>query len=141
MLLCFNCSHCCCSEGLIDKHLQNDWLAGTWIVLWTTVFGTFVTFLAFAFRLYDGTMLAKFSDGCTFLDCFMFLIGSLYFVSGSYPEEPKITDTEGLKGGRGNSAVVSDVEAVSRVEMRNGDKPIVSKLSSSSNPLIVPLNP
>lgn len=88
LLLWFNCGHCCCSEETIAKHLVNDWLAGTWIILIVTAFGTFVCFLTFIYAMAEGDGLSLFVNGCTFADCVLFLIGSVYFVAGSYPEAP-----------------------------------------------------
>lgn len=31
--------NCCISNAFIEKHLYNDWLAGTWILLWGNVLG------------------------------------------------------------------------------------------------------
>lgn len=146
LLLCCNFGHCCCSERLIDKHLQNDWLAGTWIILWTTIFGTIVTFFAFCYKMYEGTLLAKFSVGCTFVDCALFLIGSLYFVAGSYPETTEPEDTGGAVT-PANRMVMSDIERA-EVELKkksslNRERSNSSSSNSSivtTNPLSVPLN-
>jgi len=88
------------------------------------VFGTVITFIGFIYRLYDGTMLAKFSVGCTFLDCAMFLVGSLYFVAGSYPEQSS------------NSSSTGDLEAP-QVELKTEN---VSTTTTTTNPLTEPLN-
>lgn len=55
----------CCSERLISKHLQNDWLAGTWIILWLTVVATIVTSYMFIRGIQSRIPLKIFIDGCT----------------------------------------------------------------------------
>lgn len=96
--------------------------------------------------MYEGTLLAKFSVGCTFVDCALFLIGSLYFVAGSYPETTEPEDTGGAVT-PANRMVMSDIERA-EVELKkksslNRERSNSSSSNSSivtTNPLSVPLN-
>jgi len=67
------------------KHLANDWLAGTWFFLWANFFLTIGSFLALFVALYEGIPEQIFIWLSSATNSFLFLIGSLYFVSGSYP--------------------------------------------------------
>ena len=67
------------------KHLANDWLAGTWFFLWANFFLTIGSFLFLFYALYTGIPEQIFIWLSSATNSFLFLIGSLYFVSGSYP--------------------------------------------------------
>ena len=67
------------------KHLANDWLAGTWFFLWANLFLTIGSFLALFVALYEGVPEQIFIWLSSATNSFLFLIGSGYFVSGSYP--------------------------------------------------------
>ena len=67
------------------RHLANDWLAGTWFFLWANLFLTIGSFLALFVALYEGIPEQIFIWLSSATNSFLFLIGSLYFVSGSYP--------------------------------------------------------
>ena len=63
---CLNCySNCCCSDRFMEKHLSNDWLAGTWVIYWVTAFATVCTFIVFIESLTSHLPLRIFVDGCT----------------------------------------------------------------------------
>ncbi len=74
---------CCCIDGL-RLHIANDWLAGTWIIL----FGTLISFISsIAFMLLyinRQNNLNIFIYASAVLQNFFFLLGSAYFVAGSY---------------------------------------------------------
>jgi len=68
-------------------HLQNDWLAGMWIFLVATdicLFGSFVLFFAACSHRNHEEI---FIYGITIVDLIIYVIGCMYFVSGSYPED------------------------------------------------------
>jgi hypothetical protein len=65
MIRALNCGGICCSERLINKHLQNDWLAGTWIIMWLTILATFATTFMFVRGIQSHVPLKIFIDGCT----------------------------------------------------------------------------
>ena len=67
------------------KHLANDWLAGTWFFLWANFFLTLGSFIFLFYALYEGIPEQIFIWLSSATNSFLFLIGSLYFVSGSYP--------------------------------------------------------
>jgi hypothetical protein len=68
------------------KHLANDWLAGTWFLFWANAcftFGAFVLLLgSFALGSNPEQIFLWLSS---FASSGLFLIGSAYFVAGSYP--------------------------------------------------------
>ncbi|KAJ1634860.1 hypothetical protein T492DRAFT_1133343 [Pavlovales sp. CCMP2436] len=73
----------------IHKHCETDWLFATWMIFVATYIATggFV-----AYTIYEGVS-GHCGAACLFLnisssvDCFIFLVGSVYFVAGSYSEE------------------------------------------------------
>lgn len=67
------------------KHLQNDWLAGTWFFYYATLVALVGSFGIFWESLASNNALEQFIYALGFADCLMFLIGCMYFVSGSYP--------------------------------------------------------
>ena len=69
----------------VVKHLQNDWLAGTWFLLWAIVFFTIFSFILLFSACETGNPEQIFLWLSSAVNSFFFLIGSLYFVSGSYP--------------------------------------------------------
>jgi hypothetical protein len=78
---------CCCSDQWREKHLRNDWLGGSWFFLWACQFGTFVTFIIFIATLLEQNTLLIFVFGTSLIESVAFMIGSAYFVAGSYPEK------------------------------------------------------
>ena len=98
----FSClCNCCCAE-FIKKHCVNDWLLGTWIIFWGTLFATIGFVLYSLYGIYDNyNHILLFQDWTATLDCLFFLIGSAYFVAGSYP-----SDDEGEGGQQVQDVVV-----------------------------------
>lgn len=71
----------------IIKHLQNDWLAGMWFNLIITIVLT-IGNLGLLFKcLLKHNPEEIFIYGLGLVDFLLFLIGSFYFVAGSYPED------------------------------------------------------
>jgi hypothetical protein len=68
-------------------HLANDWLAGTWFFLWANVLLTIGSFFLLADALYNNNPKTIFLGCSSFFNSLLFMIGSLYYVSGSYPFE------------------------------------------------------
>jgi hypothetical protein len=69
----------------VVKHLANDWLAGTWFFFWANafmVFGSLIMLFA-ALALNNTAQIFIWFTGL--LTSIIFQIGSMYFVSGSYP--------------------------------------------------------
>jgi len=82
----------CCTEKYLRKHLSNDWLAGCWLFLLASmIFTVGATFLFFQ-ALFDNNTTTTFIMGTGFSDSLIFAIGSMYFVSGSYPEQDVNSD-------------------------------------------------
>eukprot|EP00599_Poterioochromonas_sp_BG-1_P003251 CAMPEP_0173135606 /NCGR_PEP_ID=MMETSP1105-20130129/1994_1 /TAXON_ID=2985 /ORGANISM="Ochromonas sp., Strain BG-1" /LENGTH=485 /DNA_ID=CAMNT_0014047641 /DNA_START=1 /DNA_END=1458 /DNA_ORIENTATION=- len=69
----------------IIKHLANDWMAGTWFFLWANVLLTIGSFLLLLVALGVGNDAQIFVWFSGTLCSFLFLVGSFYYVSGSYP--------------------------------------------------------
>jgi len=79
----------CCSwwKNMVEKHLCNDWLAGTW-------FFAIATFLGVCGGIYESGYSISTNNGLEIyiwvtgtIDAIMFLIGSMYYVAGSYPQD------------------------------------------------------
>jgi hypothetical protein len=66
------------------RHLNNDWLAGTWFVFWGTLLATVVCVALLILSLLEGGPLQMFIYSTGLIETLCFLIGSTYFVSGSY---------------------------------------------------------
>ncbi len=75
---------CCCCISDLKPHIINDWLAGAWIIF----FGTLISFVASVFFLFyfvdKHSNLSIFIYASAFFQNLFFLLGSAYFVSGSY---------------------------------------------------------
>ncbi|RYG60910.1 hypothetical protein EON64_18960, partial [archaeon] len=67
------------------KHLANDWLAGTWFFLWANALLTFGSFIMLLVAIGVQSPFQIFVWLSGTICSILFLIGSLYFVSGSYP--------------------------------------------------------
>lgn len=69
----------------VVKHLANDWLAGTWFFFWANLIFTVGAF----FLLIDATVKGNPKEIFVWLssasNSLLFMIGSTYFVCGSYP--------------------------------------------------------
>jgi len=82
----------CCSTEWIARHFANDWLAGCWFILWGTVVTTFLCLIFFLIAAGEADSLDLFVYGTALVDNTIFLIGSAYFVAGSYPVEGLYTN-------------------------------------------------
>lgn len=60
-----NPNFCCCSQNIVEKHLSNDWLAGTWIMLLVTAFGCCLVFLGAMYEIWKGNSLLIYEDVCS----------------------------------------------------------------------------
>ena len=70
----------------VVKHMANDWLAGTWFLFWDNAVFTFGSFvLLFAAIVNSGSAEQVFIWLSGFASSALFLVGSAYFVAGSYP--------------------------------------------------------
>lgn len=69
----------------VVKHLANDWLAGTWFFLVANAIGCFISFVMLFEACGSGNDETVFIWLSGSVEAFLFLIGSLYFVAGSYP--------------------------------------------------------
>lgn len=79
------CLFGCCCRQFIEKHFESDWLVACWIMFWGTMVGTVGFFLYTIYLTYTGTnSLTLFVNATGVVDFVWFLIGSMYFVSGSY---------------------------------------------------------
>ena len=68
------------------KHLANDWLAGTWFLFWANACFTFGAFVLLLGSFVLGSNPEQiFLWLSSFASSGLFLIGSAYFVAGSYP--------------------------------------------------------
>ena len=85
---------CLFGDADISRHLANDWLAGCWLVLWLTVLATLGCFALFLFAAAKADSLQMFIYGTGWSENLMFVVGSAYFVSGSYPKD--VAGQEGL---------------------------------------------
>lgn len=77
----------CGRDHWLIMHLQNDWLAGMWINLVVTDICLVGTVGLFLKALYTKNVEELFIYGITILDVIIFIVGCMYFVSGSYPED------------------------------------------------------
>lgn len=137
-LIHFCITYCGGARIWVVKHLATDWLAGTWFFLWANVLFTvgslILMFAAFAI----GTAEQIFIWTSGFFNSFLFMVGSAYFVSGSYPHAQQFFyDTN--RGGRSASitgAPGSLVDSAATTGSSNSDgnkhmnKPKVSKMKS-----------
>mmetsp|Transcript_964 Transcript_964/g.964 ORF Transcript_964/g.964 Transcript_964/m.964 type:complete len:321 (-) Transcript_964:227-1189(-) len=69
----------------IIKHIQNDWLAGTWFFLYASALSTLASLVVLVYSCRDANQLEIFIYTCSLIDMFLFTVGSAYFVAGSYP--------------------------------------------------------
>ena len=79
------------------RHLNNDWLAGTWFVFWGTLLATVVCIGLLILSLMEGNPLQLFNYSTGLIETLCFLIGSTYFVCGSYDDIDivnELNDTE-----------------------------------------------
>mmetsp|Transcript_886 Transcript_886/g.1371 ORF Transcript_886/g.1371 Transcript_886/m.1371 type:complete len:607 (-) Transcript_886:213-2033(-) len=105
-----------CSEEWMKLHLSNDWLAGCWFIYWGTLLATIACFALFLVALAKENVLLSFIYGTALVETICFLVGSAYFVAGSYPEGSLVAGTDSEfnysplgRAGRGGADV--DVES------------------------------
>ena len=81
----------CGEKRWIQKHLANDWLAGTWIFFYGTLVVCIgaICLLILTMRTNSTNYLEIFDWASTTIDSIIFLIGSAYFCAGSYPQEAR----------------------------------------------------
>lgn len=71
----------------IQKHLATDWLAGTWFFFWANVLLTVGSFLLLVAAMMAQDSKQIFLGSSTFFNSLLFMVGSAYYVCGSYPYE------------------------------------------------------
>ena len=71
----------------IRTHLANDWLAGTWFFLYANILLTVGSFGMLFIAAAAGNPKEIFLYSSSVFNSTLFLVGSLYYVSGSYPHE------------------------------------------------------
>ncbi len=69
----------------ILRHVTNDWLASCWVFFYGGLLSTVLCYLALFFQTENDRQLYVWITG--FINSAMFLIGSAYFVAGSYPRD------------------------------------------------------
>ncbi len=67
------------------RHVANDWLASCWVFLYGGLLSTLLCYLALFFQTENDRQLYVWIT--SFVNSSMFLIGSAYFVAGSYPRD------------------------------------------------------
>lgn len=95
----------CGRKPCIMKHCANDWLAGTWMMFYATAVGSVALVVLTVMeimtveetggvegtdRVESSNRITMFIDATTLLAQVVFLVGSMYFVAGSYPVDPNI---------------------------------------------------
>lgn len=94
-----------------DNHLKNDWLIGTWLIFIGTLIATigcFFLFFASVIFLWSGVEI--FLYGTTLLENIAFLLGSAYFVTGSYEDDDEEgeNDDEDINDNENHKEISSD---------------------------------
>jgi len=129
------CMRMCGAYRFIVVHLANDWLAGTWFFLWANLIGCLgalgLLFEACAKKDQEQIFIA-FSSA---VEGFLFLIGSLYFVSGSYPHASAFYYAAGRGQITSHEHGAHDVEAGNDKHAKKGKKKS-SKGKAVVNPLV-----
>lgn len=92
----------------IIQHLSNDWLAGTWILLWGNLLLTFGCFIIFLMSLAVQDGAGIFNWSCATIESLLFTVGSMYFVAGSYPHASQFY----YAAGRGQLLPSEDEQAI-----------------------------
>ena len=92
----------------VVKHLQNDWLAGCWFFVWGSVLVAFISFCDLGYECIYGNSEKIFIGISGAVASFFFMIGSMYFVAGSYPAAQKfIYEVKDEKSGRRRASTVT----------------------------------
>lgn len=81
----------CSSQATREHYFINDWLGGSWIFFWGSLILAFGTFINMLVALSESSPLHIWTDTTFFLESLMFLVGSAYFVAGSYPDKSVFT--------------------------------------------------
>jgi len=79
------CLRYCGANMWVVKHLANDWLAATWFFLVANIIGCFISFVLLFAACGSGNQETIFIWLSGSVEAMLFLVGSLYFVAGSYP--------------------------------------------------------
>ena len=75
----------CGADSFIHVHVQNDWLTGTWLFYYASLCAVIGSAVMFVVKLYARDMQEIYIWFFSLIDSTLFLIGSAYFVAGSYP--------------------------------------------------------
>jgi hypothetical protein len=73
---------CFGSHHSVIKHIQNDWLAGTWFFFYASLLSSFASLLYLIYSCRNANQLEIFIYSSSFVDMTIFTIGSAYFVAG-----------------------------------------------------------
>ena len=105
----------------VVKHLANDWLSATWFFLVANILGCFISFIFLFEACASGNHETIFIWLSGSVEAFLFLIGSLYFVAGSYPHASQFYYAEG-RNATGQTFEESQGIVVSRIDPMKGTK-------------------
>jgi len=105
----------------VVKHLANDWLSATWFFLVANILGCFISFIFLFEACASGNQETIFIWLSGSVEAFLFLIGSLYFVAGSYPHASQFYYAEG-RNATGQTFEESQGIVVSRIDPTKGTK-------------------
>lgn len=71
-------------NSFLCKHCQNDWLVGCWMTFYACLFAALGCYLLLLMAENDRQIFIYLTGFC---DCGIFLLGSMYYVAGSYPSD------------------------------------------------------
>ena len=111
----------------VVKHLANDWLAGTWFFLIANGIGCFISFIMLFEACASGNQETIFIWLSGSVECWLFLVGSLYFVAGSYPHASQFYYAAG-RNATGQTFEESQGIVVSRIDQVVDKKKHVPKI-------------
>ncbi|RYG68921.1 hypothetical protein EON64_04025 [archaeon] len=80
---------CCLSPQSLEHYFLNDWLGGSWLFFWACAVATLCTLALYAVSVEQRNPLQEFMFGTSLIESALFVLGSAYFVAGSYPEEER----------------------------------------------------
>lgn len=90
MLPCLLCLFC--RSRFVRKHFATDWLIACWAIFHSTLWSTLAFFVFSVYSAsYGANGVTNFINVTTLFECFIFLVGSAYFVAGSYPS-PSVSE-------------------------------------------------
>jgi len=139
-----SCLYLCGAQMWIVKHLANDWLAGTWFFLWASGAATLGCFYILVLALAAGAGQEQLFVWITaFTDSLIFLIGSFYFVAGSYPHASQFyytTTDRTISKAKIQKRSIKPIEKLDiAIPLRLADSSnSIEFNSSSSGPLLAP---